>query len=726
MAGPNMNNQPQYNYLSSNQQDLLLAALSSNGAGGKQSPFQNAKGSMSNGQQQLTDTPLSNAASSLYASPQQGNSLTDFDAFNVDNSPYMDGFLDADGTFDFDVNGQEGQMFGDLPGASSTPDLNGEDAGDKRKSFDDDDEDDFEGGGKRQEGEDKQAKKPGRKPLTSEPTTVCMGCIYSDYNTNVQQKRKAQNRAAQRAFRERKEKHLKDLESKVGELEQASEAANHENGLLRAQVERLQTELREYRKRLSLNSSGLKSSPPLSNGRSSYLTGTSSQNVVNGSANNFQFDFPRFGGLPGAHIFNNGMLAKTEKPTLSPRNSTSNTAPGVLSRHDSNGRSMSPKSQTNGSIPIATSKRQNSSGSSQSSFLSSDPLSGLFNDPLLNGTSSNSTMGQGNSNSQDSRRNNDSTMDKSRVFQFNSNSTPSNSGSPSESSASRYGATSSCGTSPEPSHNSPNNGAKDCTLDTVNEELGYVCHGNSEGEVSFCEKLNMACGNPRNPVPRAMSVSNGTPAPAATATISTTTNVAAPNSSNHVNGIDWLSNQNGGQFDPLLFGDYRDSQAAIVGDGDFTGGFFNDAFSMPDLGNVGSPFNFGDRSTPAPTSKPNPIEAMEKLQDGLDDDEVVPADDRSQMMSCHNIWYVLGAQCRAPPLFSLTVITGTNCRTIRTSRRANLISTIFARSSAPKPAAPKAAWLWIRRMSTLRSSACPKQNRKNRLRKRRPRRKGLR
>lgn len=44
------------------------------------------------------------------------------------------------------------------------------------------------------------------------------------------QKRKAQNRAAQRAFRERKERHLKDLETKVDELEKASESTNHENG----------------------------------------------------------------------------------------------------------------------------------------------------------------------------------------------------------------------------------------------------------------------------------------------------------------------------------------------------------------------------------------------------------------------------------------------------------------------------------------------------------------
>ena len=155
----------------------------------------------------------------------------------------------------------------------------------------------------------------------------------------------------------------------------------------------------------------------------------------------------------------------------------------------------------------------------------------------------------------------------SRAFQFNSGSSSSNSDSPSASSVSQYGGqNSSCGTSPEPSHNSPSSGKpSDNPLDTISE--GYACHGNSEGEITFCEKLNMACGNPRNPIPRVVSQSNATPAPAAAKTAAT-----------DVNGIDFLANQNGGQFDPTLFGDYRESQAAIVGDGDFTGGFFNDVF----------------------------------------------------------------------------------------------------------------------------------------------------
>lgn len=54
---------------------------------------------------------------------------------------------------------------------------------------------------------------------------------------------------------ERKEKYLKDLETEVSELTKAQEFGKHENGVLKAQVERLHVELKECRKRLSLNGS---------------------------------------------------------------------------------------------------------------------------------------------------------------------------------------------------------------------------------------------------------------------------------------------------------------------------------------------------------------------------------------------------------------------------------------------------------------------------------------
>jgi AP-1-like factor len=82
--------------------------------------------------------------------------------FSPDDSPYLDFGVEGEGDelYDFGINGQ---MVGDIPEPSG-------DLHDKRKSIDGKDDD--AGGGKRREGEDKSGKKPGRKPLTSEPTSV--------------------------------------------------------------------------------------------------------------------------------------------------------------------------------------------------------------------------------------------------------------------------------------------------------------------------------------------------------------------------------------------------------------------------------------------------------------------------------------------------------------------------------------------------------------------------
>lgn len=84
---------------------------------------------------------------------------------SFDESPLLDYDLD-DGNFDWDNSGD--QLFGDLPGAESYGD--GEHHDKRKASMDDEDED--EGTSKRREGDGNTAKKPGRKPLTGEPTTV--------------------------------------------------------------------------------------------------------------------------------------------------------------------------------------------------------------------------------------------------------------------------------------------------------------------------------------------------------------------------------------------------------------------------------------------------------------------------------------------------------------------------------------------------------------------------
>jgi AP-1-like factor len=106
-----------------------------------------------------------------------------------------------------------------------------------------------------------------------------------------------------------------------------------------------------------------------------------------------------------------------------------------------------------------------------------------------------------------------------------------------------------------------------------------------------------------------------------------------------INGIDWFAQQNGNQFDPQLFGDYREPQENILaGDTYNTDGFFNDAFAMPEFN---SPFNAA--TSPALSRK-------DKL---IEEDEVVPAEDPSQLLTCNTIWYVSTA-VSCPPLSRLS------------------------------------------------------------------------
>ncbi|KAI9833334.1 MAG: hypothetical protein M1819_003729 [Sarea resinae] len=60
--------------------------------------------------------------------------------------------------------------------------------------------------------------------------------------TPAQSRRKAQNRAAQRAFRERKERHVKELEQKLSSLEQASNSLHADNERLKRELQKVATE----------------------------------------------------------------------------------------------------------------------------------------------------------------------------------------------------------------------------------------------------------------------------------------------------------------------------------------------------------------------------------------------------------------------------------------------------------------------------------------------------
>ena len=166
-------------YLSPNEQELLLTALTSNSPVPKISnrshpsammgPIRSstARSNSNPKQNQLTGKNPSKTID-VYASPvQQTPGSASFGGLGFDESPFLDYDLD-DGNFDWDTNER---MIGSLPGTSQNEDEEDNELHEKRKNPDDD-QDDEEGGRKRRESDDRSSKKPGRKPLTSEPTSV--------------------------------------------------------------------------------------------------------------------------------------------------------------------------------------------------------------------------------------------------------------------------------------------------------------------------------------------------------------------------------------------------------------------------------------------------------------------------------------------------------------------------------------------------------------------------
>lgn len=94
---------------------------------------------------------------------------------SVQESPFLDNYdYDfGDSSFDFSfADGEQAKMVGDLPGTVKSESIENE-ANEKRSHPDDEDDDSSPGNdSKRRESTEKVAKKPGRKPLTSEPTSV--------------------------------------------------------------------------------------------------------------------------------------------------------------------------------------------------------------------------------------------------------------------------------------------------------------------------------------------------------------------------------------------------------------------------------------------------------------------------------------------------------------------------------------------------------------------------
>lgn len=489
--------------LTPQQQTLLFAALNSN------------------------RPPTGPSAAGFNMSPLQfdGSPVQGADALSsFQNSPDLDydyDYAGPDSSFDFSFDdANQPKMIGDLPGAKreAGSDSADNESPEKRSHPDDDDDDDENGGAKRRESEEKVAKKPGRKPLTTEPSS----------------KRKAQNRAAQRAFRERKEKHLKDLETKVQELEKMSEAANNENDALRAKVDKMTAELNEYKKRVSVLSNGR----PVHQGPAAPF---GSLFVNNLNDVNFQFEFPKFGSLPGPP------LNTAKKPSV---------ALSQKSKQSSIDWSPSDMSQ-DGVSPGNSVGLQN--GPQDLSSLTSD----IFASPLSNGASHGT---------------NGSVSAESHYQMGGATATS----SPSASSNSNMGGpSSSCGTSPEPFTQSPMGFKPIDTLSTIGEEQPNF--GNQAPDLG-----HFAAGGVED-------------------------------------FTQWLP-QTDFQFDPQLFGGYRDPQESVLAQG-FDDSFFNDALDVDFI----TPYNL-PMASPAAAPKKDLIAQIDAAKD---DDEPAPC---NQLLKYHQVW----------------------------------------------------------------------------------------
>ncbi|KOS17289.1 AP-1-like transcription factor YAP1 [Escovopsis weberi] len=156
--------------------------------------------------------------------------------------------------------------------------------------------------------------------------------------------------------------------------------------------------------------------------------------------------------------------------------------------------------------------------------------------------------------------------------------------SPSASSHSNLGPSSSCGTSPEAFTQSPTGPQALDTLTTIGEEHPSI----STIEYPFAQFANNYLGGNYN--------------------------------------LDWFVQQNGGQFDPQLFGNYREPQDNILATTSF-----DDLFAEPLETDFTMPYNVAP--SPGITKKTNLIEDIDAQQHAIEEDTIQPG-----AMSCNQLW----------------------------------------------------------------------------------------
>lgn len=426
----------------------------------------------------------------------------------------------------------------------------------------------------------------------------------------------------------------------------------------------------------------------------------------------------------------NAYNAPTQQPVLNRANSAGNSlSPGSLQSNGSN--TGSPANSSNMSNTATYNFAPYSTNDNMHGFATTlpqmggggnDPFGDLFSPSILKtvGHSGNGyfSPNQQNVNAPAANVNNggDSTagIPDNRVFRFNSTSNTSDSASPSASSLSQWNANgtanSSCGTSPEPSHDSPQNKEKpNDGYEKSSLQNTYNVNSNANTNNAFLS----------NQYPNNNNFG--------------TFDLGNTNSAYNVPQLD--------SFDPVLFGDYRDTSQDNLFGADFNNDFFNDALTQPGPVDYSSPSNlFGILQNLPQPSQPSPAAAapsrnlmaeMDKTRDGGDDDYGLPPqlqqnptkpqqqttavkkDSTGKLISCNNIWYIIIYSIHCHSRHSkLTGSTGPNSNPTPTSKTANSTSTTSAPNSAPKPAAPSLASWSTKTTSTRRSRNSAAQRKK--------------
>ena len=301
--------------------------------------------------------------------------------------------------------------------------------------------------------------------------------------------------------------------------------------------------------------------------------------------NDFSYAFPKFGDFSGSFASNGSRASSnTNQPAVS------STSPGA-SRQPSGG-TISP-ANTNGNFNVP----QTASPQSFTQFndTSLNELTGLFSPEILRSASrSNSTDYNFPSTSSLSGSNkNDGSFSNGATNGSQQKPHRASSASTVNSPASSVPFDSSVGTTPEPT--GENAASPDNTTAKVNTPS------------SFLRTIN------ENSAPAAIQ-SPLTP-------------------SDPLNSFDWMAAQNGGSFDPVLYGDYRDPQDNILNSlGD---DFFNDAMGV--RADFSTPYNTGDLMPSEPKRDlMKEIEAEASAYKGL-----AKADDpNATYMGYDKVWYV--------------------------------------------------------------------------------------